>query len=137
MRRISDFNSLDQEQAAEVNISPLIDMMFLLLIFFVVTATFTRETGIEVDRPQAVTAETLEKTTVMIGIDSENRVFIDGQEINGADSGTIISAMCGNDNRPILIIADEKSSSGKVIEVLDSCRESGAENVSVATETAE
>ncbi|MFA5480657.1 MAG: biopolymer transporter ExbD [Candidatus Muiribacteriota bacterium] len=132
MRRFNRFN--EEENVTDINISPLIDMMFLLLIFFIVTASFVQESGVEINRPQASSAVMLERENIIIGIDSSNRIFMGGNEVDLSQIRTLVSASIRNEKRAVVVVADEKSLSGKVIQIVDESRLAGAENVSVATE---
>ncbi|OQX61256.1 MAG: biopolymer transporter ExbD [Desulfococcus sp. 4484_241] len=120
-------------QQVELNIAPLIDIVFILLIFFLVTTSFVQQTGVDVDRPVASTAAALGKTGIMIGITADNRVFMGNREI---DSRTVRinveRALVENPDAAVLIVADRRSNTGRVIEVMDACRLAGARNVSMA-----
>lgn len=119
--------------SVQLNIAPLIDMVFILLIFFLVTTSFVKEAGVDVHRPVAQTAQKKEKTSIIIGITAENRIYIEGKPI---DKRVVQSHMerflMQNPNGSVVIAADEKSSSGTVIQVLDACRLAGVKNISVA-----
>lgn len=117
----------------QLNIAPLIDMIFILLIFFLVTTSFVRESGVDVRRPVAKTAQKKEKTNMVIGITAENMIYIEGKPI---DKRAVRSYMerflMQNPNGSVVIAADEESKSGIVIQVLDSCRLAGIKKISVA-----
>ena len=84
LRLHGSLGDLDGQRAdePELNMAPLIDMVFLLLIFFVVTTSFVKETGIDVDRPTAATAEMKEKGNVLIGVTGDGRVYLDRKRID-------------------------------------------------------
>lgn len=116
----------------ELNIAPLIDMMFILLIFFVVTASFVREAGIEVERPRAATAEP-RKVNVVLAITADDRVFFQGREVEpGALRGILERLKGETPELHVVIAADRRSSTGLVIEVLDQVRLAGIEDVSLS-----
>ncbi len=121
------------QKQVELNIAPLIDMVFILLIFFLVTTSFVREAGVDINRPTAATAVTKDKTNVLIAITRENRIFMDGREI---DIRTVRSnverAAAENPEGGIVVVADKASNTGTAIQVMDQCRLSGARNVSIA-----
>lgn len=126
-------NRRSQRRAAELNMAPLIDMVFILLIFFLVTTSFVKETGIEVNRPTAATAVSQSKATIMIGIDPANRIFIDHREIDlRAVRANVERALAENPEGAVVVVADRASSTGTAIEVMDGCRMAGAQNVSLA-----
>ena len=118
---------------AELNIAPLIDMVFILLIFFLVTTSFVKETGIEVSRPTASTAMSQSKATILIGIDAANRIFIDHREVDvRAVRANVERALAENPEGAVVVVADKASSTGTAIQVMDGCRIAGAQNVSLA-----
>ena len=117
----------------ELNIAPLIDMVFILLIFFIVTTSFVRETGIDVSRPTASTAVSKEMATILIAIDKENRIFMDNREIDArAVRANVERALAETPEGSVVIVADRGSSTGTAIMVMDGCRQAGAQDVSLA-----
>ena len=119
--------------AAELNMAPLIDMIFILLIFFLVSTSFVKETGIEVSRPTAATAVVQPKAGILIAIDQTNRVFMEHQEIDvRAVRANVERALAENPESAVVVVADKGSSTGTAIEVMDGCRVAGAKNVSLA-----
>ncbi len=123
----------NQRRALELNIAPLIDMVFILLIFFLVTTSFVKETGIEVSRPTAATAVSQSKATIMIGIDEADRIYMDHREIDvRAVRANVERALAENPEGSVVVVADRGSSTGTAITVMDGCRMAGAQNVSLA-----
>ena len=119
----------------ELNIAPLIDMVFILLIFFLVTTSFVKETGIDVNRPKATTAVPKNKAMILIAIDEENHVFFNHREIDvRAIRANIERALAETQEGSVIVVADKNSSTGTAIEVMDGCRKAGAENVSLAAQ---
>jgi biopolymer transport protein ExbD len=118
---------------AELNMGPLIDMVFILLIFFLVTTSFVRESGVEVKRPIASTAEAQEKTTMIVAVTEEGMIYIDEKLI---DIRSVRSTMerfkVENPKGNVVITADRNSLFGVSIEVLDEVRAAGISNVVVA-----
>jgi biopolymer transport protein ExbD len=124
--------------AAELNIAPLIDMVFILLIFFLVTTSFVKETGIDVNRPTASTAVSKAKATILIGIDAANRIYIDHREVDvRAVRANVERALAENPEGAVVVVADQASSTGMAIRVMDGCRIAGAQNVSLAAKLPE
>lgn len=122
-----------RRQTTELNIAPLIDMVFILLIFFLVTTSFVRESGVDVQRPTAATATGKEKAAIRIGITPDNRVFMDHREIDvRAVRANVERALAENPEGGVVIVADEASATGTAIAVMDGCRMAGAENVAIA-----
>lgn len=119
--------------AVELNMAPLIDMVFILLIFFLVTTSFVKETGIDVTRPTAATAAVHPKATILVAVDRQNRVFMDHREIDPrAVRANIERALAENPEGAVVVVADTASSTGMAIRVMDGCRLAGAANVSLA-----
>ena len=117
----------------DINISPLIDLVFLLLIFFLVTTSFVKETGIEVQRPVASTAELKEQGNLLIGVDNSGRVFMDRRQVDvRMVRGHIARALAENPKSGVIIVADQQSQAGTIIKVMDQCRLAGAKSVSLA-----
>lgn len=123
-----------QETAAEaINLTPLIDMVFILLIFFLVTASFTKESGIDVDRPTAQTAVREEQGSMIIGISKEGEIWIDNQNIElRAVRAHVEHLHAQNPEGTVIILADENSRTGTTVDVLDQVRLAGVANVSIA-----
>jgi len=120
-------------RTTDINISPLIDLVFLLLIFFLVTTSFVKETGIDVNRPTASTAMPKEKGNILIGVDSDGRVFLEGRQIDiRSVQAHIERCLAENPEGSIVIVADKNSHTGIVIRVMDQCRLAGAKNISIA-----
>ena len=123
----------NKRETADLNITPLIDMVFILLIFFLVNTSFVKETGVEVARPTASTASTQKKANILIAVDEDNRVFMDQHEIDvRAVRANVERELAENPESAVIVIADKSSNTGVAIEVMDGCRMAGAENVSMA-----
>ena len=120
-------------KTADINMAPLIDMVFILLIFFMVTTSFVKETGIDVQRPSASTAALKEKGNILIGISSDGRVFLERKQIDVRSVRAHIErCLAENPEGGVVIVADKTSHTGVVIRVMDQCRLAGAKNVSIA-----
>ncbi|MCG8642158.1 MAG: biopolymer transporter ExbD [Desulfobacterales bacterium] len=116
-----------------INMSPLIDLVFLLLIFFMVTTSFVRETGIDVQRPTASTATLTENGNILVGISKDGTLHFDGKKIDLRSLRSHITrALAENPEGSVVIVADKVSYTGLVIEVMDQCRLAGAKRVSLA-----
>ncbi len=117
----------------DVNMSPLIDMVFLLLIFFVVTTSFVKESGIEVQRSTAATAEVKEQASIMIGVSAEGEVWMEGKEVDVRSvRGLVERALAEDPEAGVVVVADQGSQTGDVVKVMDQCRLAGADSVSLA-----
>ncbi len=116
-----------------LNITPLIDMVFILLIFFAVNASFVKEAGVEIERPSARTAETKQQANIMIAVTENDEVWVDRQRVDPRSvRGHVERLHAENPEGSVVILADDQSRTGLVIEVLDQARLAGVENVAVA-----
>ncbi len=121
------------KKGIELNMAPLIDMIFILLIFFLVTTNFVRETGVDINRPVAATAMVKGKSPILIGVTKGNRIFMDKREIDiRAVRANVERALAENPEASVIIVADKDSKTGFVIRVMDECKLAGAKNVSLA-----
>jgi biopolymer transport protein ExbD len=131
---MSRFRSRSETDVGDgINISPLIDCVFILLIFFIVTTTFVEETGIEVDRPQAASATKLEKSSILIAVTAKGQVVYGGRDIGVAGVQPLIKRMLLKEDMPVIIQADHSVETGLFVRVIDEAKLAGAEKVSVAT----
>jgi biopolymer transport protein ExbD len=127
----------DQE-ASEVNLTPMLDVVFIMLIFFIVTASFVKEAGIDVSRPPAATAERKERGNILIAITANNQVWIDRRQVDPRSLRANIERMhAENPQGSVVIQADEKSENGLLVRVMDAARLAGISNVSLAAEVVE
>lgn len=130
MRR---FQTNDQ---TEVDISPLIDMVFILLIFFMVSTTFVKDMKLDLNRPGAASATPASSKSIRIFIDAESNIYIDGQLTKSWVLQSKTREMLkGTNEQSVLIITDKNVPAEKLIEVVDICRLAGAKDVGVATES--
>lgn len=118
----------------DINISPLIDMVFILLIFFIVTTTFVEETGVEVDKPEASASLALEKQSIMIAITNENKVIYGGQEIGLSGVRSVVRRLTRTEDSPVIIQVDKAVSSEMLVRVIDESKLGGAKKVSLSTD---
>ena len=117
-----------------IDMAPLMDMIFILLIFFIVTTSFVKEAGVTINRPVAKSSVTNEKTNMVIGVTKEGHVYIEGQIIDVRSVRARMERFLAEvPEGSVVIAADTQSYSGKVIQVLDACRLAGVKNLSVAT----
>jgi biopolymer transport protein ExbD len=116
----------------EISIAPLIDMIFLLLIFFVVTTTFTRETGMKINKAKASTVQTLQKEQMLIAIDSEGRIGYDKQiwTLEGI-ARKVSERIKEKPNMVVVLIPDKDARGEPLIEVMDALRLVGAQRLSI------
>jgi len=126
---------LEQDQAASIDMSPLLDVVFILLIFFIVTTVFVKETGVEVDKPQALTAQQLEQTVILLAITDNGEIFYDGNHIGIAGIRGTVEQLQRRQARPVVIQADKNVPTQRLLEVIDEAKLAGAETVNLAALT--
>jgi biopolymer transport protein ExbD len=121
------------QRTADINISPLIDLVFLLLIFFMVTTSFVRETGVDVERPTASTATASENSNILVAVTEKGEVFFDNQRVDVRTVRSHIArAIAENPGGEVIVVADKHSQTGVVVQVMDQCRLAGTQRVSLA-----
>ena len=125
--------ALGEDEASGVDISPLIDCVFILLIFFIVTTTFVEETGVEVDKPQAASAVNLEKNSILLAVTENGEIVYGGRDIGLAGVQPLVKRMLQQEDLPVIIQADKNVAAGIFVQVIDEAKLAGATKVSVAT----
>lgn len=124
-----------EEEAQAIDLTPMLDVVFIMLIFFIVTATFIKEAGKEVNRPDATTADMKPNASILIAIGEDNEIWIDKKQIDPRGVKNVIERMrADNPNGTVSIQADAKADIEYVLEVADAAREAGITDVSVSTE---
>ena len=117
----------------QIDITPLIDMVFQLLIFFMLTSSFVVSSAIKVNLPKAVTAQAGEQDSLIVTISRENVLYLEKKALTNKElKEALIKAR--QDKRPVLIMADTHTNLGRVVEVWDMARDLGLEQVNIATE---
>ena len=130
MRKISHSGA---EEESAVDLTPLIDVVFIMLIFFIVTATFVKETGIDVNKPDAPTAVTKEKANILIAIGPNNDIWIDRRLIDPRAVRANIERLHAENPKGSVVIQPAKSSTNKMlVTVMDAARQAGVYNISLA-----
>lgn len=132
------FREATTDDGAEggIDMSPMIDCVFILLIFFIVTTTFVEESGVEVDKPQAASAVRLEKVSILIALTDKGSVVYGGREIGISGVQALVKRMLQKEDVPVIIQADSAAPSGLLVRVIDEAKLAGATKVSLATATA-
>jgi biopolymer transport protein ExbD len=117
----------------EINLTPMLDVTFIMLIFFIVTASFVKEAGIDVNKPAASTAEKKERGNILVAITENGQVWIDRRPVDvRAVRANIERLHAENPQGSVVIQADKNSKNGLLVEVMDAAREAGVYNVSIA-----
>jgi biopolymer transport protein ExbD len=122
------------ESIQDINISPLIDMVFILLIFFMVSTTFVKDMKLELNRPAASTATTASTKAVRIYIDNLGEIYLDGEPVRvWVIQSRIRDLLVGSTGKSVLVVTDVGVPAGRLVEVVDQARLAGATDVGVAT----
>ena len=118
-----------------IDMGPLMDIVFILLIFFVVTSSFTRETGVDVTKPEAQSASQLEKENILIAITREGTIHINERQVDLASLQDILKQTLAKTlDREAVVIADKGAQTGVLVQVIDACNLSGVKKVSIAAQ---
>jgi biopolymer transport protein ExbD len=132
MRRLSDTESSADEEN-EINLTPMLDVVFIMLIFFIVTASFIKEAGIDVNRPDAPTAERVEDANILVAISANDEIWIDRRLVDPrAVRANIERLHAENPKGSVVIQADKKSTNEMLVTVMDASRAAGVYNISIA-----
>jgi biopolymer transport protein ExbD len=130
-----NISQFEDEEDSDVNLTPMLDVVFIMLIFFIVTASFVKEAGIDVNRPSAATAERKEKGNILVAISENNQIWINRRQVNPRALRANIERMhAENPNGAVVIQADEESKNKLLVQVMDAARMVGVKNVSIAAE---
>jgi len=116
----------------EIDIAPLIDVVFLLIIFFMLTSSFVMQPGIKVNLPKAVTSEVVKQERIEVVVSGENVTYFNGKVVTFQELKSLIKQVAKR-NQPILIKADKRASLGRVVEIWDLSRDLGISQINIAT----
>lgn len=133
MRKHRLLYSNENKQIEEINVTSLIDIVFILLLFFIVTTVFVEESGVEVMRPQAMSASSLEKNSILIAITDQGKVVYGGQEIGVRGVRGVVQRLVKKEDMPVIIQADRRVSVELYTRVHDEAIMGGAKRVNLAT----
>ena len=126
---------LAEEEENEINLTPMLDVVFIMLIFFIVTASFIKEAGIQVERPDAPTADRQEDAAILIAISPNDEIWIDRRETDPQAVRSIIEKLhAENPKGSIVIQADEESTNEMLVIVMEAAKQAGVANVAIATD---
>ncbi|MGI9261262.1 MAG: ExbD/TolR family protein [Woeseiaceae bacterium] len=124
-----------EEEENEINLTPMLDVVFIMLIFFIVTATFIKEAGIQVERPDTMTADTQDDAAILIAISANDEIWIDRQKRDPRQVRTIIERLhAENPKGGIVIQADEESTNEMLVVVMEAAKGAGVTNVAIASD---
>ncbi len=124
-----------RQDEEEVNLTPMLDVVFILLIFFIVTASFVKESGIDINRPAASTAIRKERGNILVAITPTGQIWIARRQVDvRAVRANIERLHAENPQGAVVIQADRESKTGLLVEVMDAAKLAGVENISIAAE---
>lgn len=126
-------SDLEEESSEGINISPLIDIVFILLLFFIVTSVFVQETGIEIERPQSSQAVTLDRESIYVAVSADLKVYYGGSEIGLQGIVPTIERLNPDEDQPVIIQVDGRVPTQFLVEVIDEVKRAGITTVNVAT----
>ena len=123
------------EEATEVDLTPMLDVVFIMLIFFIVTANFIKEPGVDVQRPDAQTAEVQENAAILVAINNNDEIWIDGRRVDVRQvKANIVKLLADNPRGALVVRADREATAKRIVAVLDSAKLAGVTDVSLAAE---
>ncbi len=124
-----------RKSGSEVNLTPMLDVVFIMLIFFIVTASFVKESGIEISRPGASTAVRKEKGNILIAISANDQIWMNRRQVDPrALRANIERAHAENPQGSVIIQADKEAKTGLLVKVMDAARSAGVKSVSLAAD---
>jgi biopolymer transport protein ExbD len=124
-----------REEKSEINLTPMLDVVFIMLIFFIVTATFIKEPGTDILRPEALTAEVKPTVSVLVGINAANEIWIDKKRVDVRSVRANLERLIAENPKGGLVVqADAAAKNELLMEVLNAARGAGIQQVAVATE---
>jgi biopolymer transport protein ExbD len=127
----------EQEEKEDIDMTPMLDVVFILLIFFIVTASFVKEAGIDVNRPEAATAVKKERANILVAISDKGDVWINKRKVDiRSVQANIERLKAENPQGTVVIQADKKATTDTLIKVMDSARAAGVFDVSIAAQEA-
>jgi biopolymer transport protein ExbD len=130
--RRGSITSAVKEEESEINMTPMLDVVFIMLIFFIVTANFIKEPGLEINRPDSNTAETQENAAILIAVGPTGEIWMDGRRIDVRQvKANVVKMLADNPQGSVVIQADEKAVADTIIKVMD---EAGVSAISLASE---
>ncbi|CCE25628.1 MULTISPECIES: ExbD/TolR family protein [Methylotuvimicrobium] len=134
MRRTTSRSTSDQ--ISDIDMTPMLDIVFIMLIFFIVTTSFVKESGIDVNRPTAQTAEKKEQANIIVSIKANGEIWIDKRAVDvRAVRANVARLQAENPLGSVIIAADRDTKTHVLVQVMDQIRLAGITNAAIATET--
>ena len=128
-------NRMRETAQSEVNMTPMLDVVFIMLIFFIVTASFVKEAGVDVIRPPAMTAEAKDQGNILIAITENGQIWVDRRQVDPRSLRANIERLHGeNPQGSIVIQADQKSQNHLLVQVMDAAKAAGVNSIAIAAD---
>jgi len=124
---------ISETKSQELDLAPLLDVVFILLIFFIVTTVFVKETGVDVDKPTAISTKQLDRSLLLIAITADKEIIYAGTNIGLKGIRSTITQAIRNKNKPLVVQADKSVSTELLVKVIDQAKLAGVKSVSIAT----
>lgn len=132
--RLGDLSE-EREERADLNITPLIDIVFILLIFFVVTTTFVHELGLPIERPESSTATETPSTVIRVALSRRGEITVDAQPTSAWRVEAEVRTHLREDaDAAVIVVADRGAVADQLVDVIDSCRRAGAKSVALGVD---
>ncbi len=129
-------HTTNQDDNSDIDMTPMLDIVFIMLIFFIVTASFIKESGIEVNRPSAATGAPNDTAHIVVSIKSDGEIWIDKRPVDlRAVRANVLRLHVENPLGSVIIAADRDTKTHVLVAVLDQIRQAGIPNPAIATET--
>ncbi|MCG8553906.1 MAG: biopolymer transporter ExbD [Proteobacteria bacterium] len=122
-----------QDEEDDINMTPMLDIVFIMLIFFIVTASFVKEAGVEVNRPDASSAETKARASILVAITADGQIWIDKRPVDVRQVRANVERLLAENPKGSMVIqADRASKNGLLVQVIDAAKLAGVDNVAIA-----
>jgi len=131
--RSSIEQKLEEAKSQDIDLAPLLDVVFILLIFFIVTTAFVRETGVDVEKPTAISSQKLQKSVYLLAITAAGEVFYGGTNIGVEGTRATLMQLYRGNARPLVIQADKSVPTELLVKVIDQAKLAGVEQINIAT----
>ena len=124
-----------EQEESEVNLTPMLDVVFIMLIFFIVTASFVKEAGIDITRPKAQTAERKERASIMVAITESGQIWMDRRQVDPrALRANFERLRAESPQGSVVILADKSSKNEQLVQIMDAARGAGIQSVALSAE---
>ncbi|MEQ1930937.1 MAG: biopolymer transporter ExbD [Parvularculaceae bacterium] len=128
-------STADSGSGDDINVTPLMDIVFIMLIFFIVTSTFVKEPGVDINRPEAMTGKIRKFASILVAVDADNKIWINKKEVQIDEVRTAVEALKAENPKGTAVIqVDEKADARYFVEVVNQVRNAGVQDIAVSTD---